>query len=42
MALKEAGIRLTLAGAAEYRAGLQGISQETRTMATESKLAVAQ
>ena len=42
MALKEAGIRLTLQGAAEYRAGLRGISQELRTMGTESKLAVAQ
>lgn len=42
MSLREAGIRLTLGGQAEYRAGLRGISQELRTMSTESKLAVAQ
>lgn len=42
MALREAGIRLTLQGAAEYKAGLKGVSQEIRTMATESKLALAQ
>lgn len=42
MALREAGIRLTLQGAAEYRAGLKGISQELKTMATQSKLAMAQ
>lgn len=42
MALREAGIRLTLQGAAEYKAGLKGVSQELRTMSTESKLALAQ
>lgn len=42
MALREAGIRLTLQGQAEYKAGLKGISQEMRTMSTESKLSVAQ
>lgn len=42
MALKEAGIRLTLQGAAEYRAGLKGIANETKLLATQSKLAIAQ
>lgn len=42
MPLREAGVRLTLQGEAEYRAGIKGISQEMRTMATESKLAISQ
>lgn len=42
MAIREAGVRLTLQGEAGYRAGIKGISQEMRTLATESKLAIAQ
>lgn len=42
MAIREAGVRLTLQGEAAYRAGIKGISQEMRTLATESKLTIAQ
>lgn len=41
MALKQAGIRLSLQGEAEYIRGLRSISQELRTMSTQSKLAIA-
>ncbi|MFL2135446.1 phage tail tape measure protein [Ruoffia sp. FAM 24228] len=42
MTIREAGVRLTLQGEAAYRAGIKGISQEMRTLATESKLTIAQ
>ena len=42
MALKEAGIKLTLQGQAEFKSGLSSINQALKTMSTESKLAMAQ
>lgn len=42
MAIKEAGIRLTLQGQAAYLSGLKSISFELKAMSTQSKLAVAQ
>ncbi|EDP68573.1 hypothetical protein CAT7_04884 [Carnobacterium sp. AT7] len=42
MALRKAGISLTLEGQAAYKAGLAEINREQRLMAEQSKLAVAQ
>lgn len=42
MALRKAGISLTLEGQAAYKAGLSEINREQRLLAQESKLAVAQ
>lgn len=42
MALRKAGISLTLEGQATYKAGLSEINREQRLLAQESKLAVAQ
>lgn len=42
MVLRKAGVRLTLEGQAEYKAGLANINREQRLLAEQSKLAVAQ
>lgn len=42
MVLRKAGVRLTLEGQAEYKAGLADINREQRLLAEQSKLAVAQ
>lgn len=42
MALRVAGVRLTVEGQAEYKAGLSEINREQRLLAEQSKLAVAQ
>lgn len=42
MVLRKAGVRLTLEGQAEYKAGVQAINREMRLMSEQSKLAVAQ
>ena len=42
MTLKKAGISLTLQGKAAYLSGLKSISQQTKLLEAQSKLAVAQ
>ncbi|MGF3073230.1 phage tail tape measure protein [Facklamia sp. P13069] len=42
MTLVETGIRLTIAGEAEYRSGIKSISNEMKSLQTQSKLAMAQ